>query len=121
MVETAIYAQWLHRETQIPWYARWDKGEIDMVPLNEKTLKPMWAVEIKWSNKCCEDNTELKNLLSFSTKNKLKEVFITTLDKYEVREVNGITINFIPSAVYAFNVGNSTLAKKYYHIISGNH
>ncbi|MDO3624660.1 hypothetical protein Q3A68_00535 [Mucilaginibacter sp. BT774] len=34
-----------------PWYARWKDGEVDLVGLDDKKLKPKWAVEIKWSNR----------------------------------------------------------------------
>lgn len=35
LVENAIFSQWLHRKNRVPCYARWNKGEIDMVgPLN---------------------------------------------------------------------------------------
>jgi hypothetical protein len=51
MVETAIYAQWLHRDWFTPYYARWQKGEVDMIKLDDKNFKPQWAVEIKWSNR----------------------------------------------------------------------
>ena len=51
MVETAIFSQWMHRTWFTPRYARWRNGEVDMIGLSDKTLKPIWALEIKWTNR----------------------------------------------------------------------
>lgn len=44
IVETAIYAQWMHRENTRLHYARWkmgrNEGEVDMVMLDDGSLKP---------------------------------------------------------------------------------
>ncbi|MCG8310239.1 MAG: DUF4143 domain-containing protein [Cytophagales bacterium] len=47
LTETAIFSQWMHRQTFTPYYARWSNGEIDMVGINRKDLKPAWVLEIK--------------------------------------------------------------------------
>jgi predicted AAA+ superfamily ATPase len=112
VVETAIYAQWMHREWFTPWYARWNKGEVDMVGLDDKKLKPQWALEIKWSNRFFNYPRELKSLLAFCKKNKLKSAMVTTLDKEGKKEIDGITLYFVPASVYAYVVGNNTLEKK---------
>ncbi|HTB32570.1 MAG TPA: ATP-binding protein, partial [Bacteroidia bacterium] len=52
MTETAIFSQSLMQEDyQSLYYARWQDGEIDMVILNNKGLKPDGLIEIKWSNR----------------------------------------------------------------------
>ena len=116
MVETAIYAQWLHRDWFTPWYARWSvgqfQGEVDMVGLDDKKLKPLWAIEIKWSNRYFENPSELKSLLQFCDKNKLNSAIITTIDKEGTLEKNGIILNFIPAAMYSYVVGVKTLEQK---------
>lgn len=112
MVETAIYAQWLHRDWFIPYYARWNKGEVDMVGLDDKTQAPRWAVEIKWGNKCFENPGELRALLQFLRDNDLKSAMVTTLDKEGMKEVDGIRLQFVPAAVYAYTVGRNTLQQK---------
>lgn len=113
MVETAVFAQWLHRISFTPWYARWNNGEVDIVGLDEKTLKPNWAVEIKWSNRAFENPyEELKSLIFFCRKNKLKEAIVTTIDKEGSKEVEGIEIKFIPSAMYTYIVGFNSMEYK---------
>ena len=112
MVETAIYAQWMHREWFTPFYARWNNGEVDMVGLDEKKLKPIWALEIKWSNRFYEEPGELKSLLQFCENNKLNSALITTIDIEGVREQKGIQLNFVPASIYAYVVGNNMLEQK---------
>ncbi|HWV29169.1 MAG TPA: ATP-binding protein [Dyadobacter sp.] len=113
MVETAIFSQWTHRYWFTPWYARWTsgrtQGEVDMVGLDNKSLKPAWAVEVKWSNRYYERPEELKSLLQFCEKNNLKSALVTTIDKEGTIEKNGITLNFVPSSIYAYIVGVNTL------------
>jgi predicted AAA+ superfamily ATPase len=117
MVETAIFSQWLHRESSIPYYARWKDGEVDMVNLSEKYLKPTWAGEIKWSNASFTHPSEIKNLISFCQKNNLQNAIATTIDIFDQKEIGGVIINFIPSAVYAFNVGLTTISHQYSKMI----
>ncbi len=112
MVETAIFSQWMHREWFTPYYARWDKGEVDMVGLDEKKFKPQWALEIKWSNRYFEEPGELKPLLQFCENNKLNSALITTIDIEGVRVQRGIKLNFVPASIYAYVVGHNTLEQK---------
>ncbi|MBI2420245.1 MAG: ATP-binding protein [Ignavibacteriales bacterium] len=116
MVETAIYAQWFHRDWFTPWYARWNtgrvQGEVDMVGLDEKKLKPLWALEIKWSNRYYEKPSELKSLLQFCQKNNLNSALVTTYDKDGTVIYNGIHLTFVPSALYAYTIGANTIKQK---------
>jgi len=117
MVETAIYAQWLHRDWFVPYYARWNKGEVDMVGLDDKTQAPKWAVEIKWSNRCFDNPGDMKALLQFLRDNNLRSAMVTTLDKEGVKEIEGIRLQFVPAAVYAYTVGRNTLIQKQRRIV----
>jgi uncharacterized protein len=116
MIETAIYAQWLHREWFTPWYARWSlgryQGEVDMVGLDDKTFKPLWAIEIKWSNRYFDKPEELKSLIQFCEKNRLKSALITSIDKEGVLKYKDVELNFYPSAMYAYAVGANTIEQK---------
>jgi predicted AAA+ superfamily ATPase len=112
MVETAVYAQWMHREWFTPYYARWQKGEVDMVKLDDKNFHPQWVVEIKWSNRFFEKPGELKPLIQFLKDNDLKTAMITTIDREGSKETEGLKLIFVPAAVYAFTVGRNTLIQK---------
>ena len=111
MVETAIFAQWMHRDWFTPWYARWSNGEVDMVGLSER-LKPKWALEIKWSDRYFEKPGELKSLIKFCKENNLQSPVVTSITKEGNIEFNGINLQFIPSSSYAYTVGKKTLEMK---------
>jgi len=116
MVETAIYSQWLHRDWFVPWYARWRTGEVDMVGLSPENLKPVWALEIKWTNRYYEKPSELKSLIHFCKQNKLETALVTTIDKEGIVETDGIRIQFVPASTYAYTIGINTLDRKKYYI-----
>lgn len=116
MVETAIFAQWLHRDWFTPWYARWTTGrfhgEVDMVSLDRKTLKPLWALEIKWTNRFADHPNELKGLAQFCKKNGLTSALVTTIDKEVTKKYQDIDLTFVPAAVYCYVVGVNTITQK---------
>lgn len=111
MVETAIFAQWMHRDRFTPWYARWTNGEVDLVGL-DKTLQANWALEIKWSNRYYDKPGQLKSLYKFCNENGLNSPIVTTIDKEGTKEHNGLNIQFFPAASYAYTVGRRTLDHK---------
>ena len=111
MVETAIFAQWMHRDWFTPWYARWSNGEVDMVGLNE-TLKPIWALEIKWSDRYFNKPKELKSLIKFCAENKIFNPIVTTINKEGEKQIGELNIQYIPSSSYAYTVGKNTLDMK---------
>jgi uncharacterized protein len=116
LVETAIYAQWMHRENIRLHYARWkmgrQEGEVDMVKLDEGSLKPSWMLEIKWSNRYVEKPGELKSVFAFCENNKLNAALITTIDKQVQIHLKGIELSFYPAALYAYIAGANTLTKQ---------
>lgn len=109
IVETAIFSQWMQRTSFTPYYARWKNGEVDLVNISRKTNRPDWAVEIKWSNRYFKSLNELKSLASFCEENKLKQALVTSIDKSGVKEYKNLLIQYLPAAVYAYNVGKNTL------------
>jgi hypothetical protein len=109
MTETAIFAQWMHRTSFTPCYARWNNGEVDMVSLSGKTLQPVWALEIKWSDRYVSQTNELKSLLKFCKENNLSRALVTTISLQELKIYDGITFYFIPASAYAFTIGANTL------------
>lgn len=112
MVETAIFAQWMHRDWFTPWYARWTNGEVDMVGLSDATLKPIWALEIKWTNRYFDKPNELKSLYKFCTESKLNDPIVTSIDKEGSKVYKELNIQFLPASAYAYTIGRNTLEKK---------
>ena len=111
MVETAIFSQWMHREWFIPWYARWSNGEVDMVGLGD-TLKPIWALEIKWSDRYYDKPRELKSLIKFCHKNDIKTPIVTTIKREGEINYSNIHFQFLPAASYAYTVGKNSFNMK---------
>lgn len=116
MVETAVFAQWLHRDWFTPYYARWNQGkfqgEVDMVGLDEAMLKPQWALEVKWSNRYLKHPNELKSIVQFCQKNNLSSALVTSRDVEGRVQYEGIDIHFYPAAIYSYVVGANTQRKK---------
>ena len=116
MVETAILSQWMHRENLDLTYARWKEGrfegEVDLVLVDDKKFKPLWGVEIKWSNRFHDMPQDLKSLIHFCKANKLSSALVTTVDKLGTKEVSDLNFTFVPASVYAYNIGETTLRIK---------
>lgn len=116
LVETAVLSQWMHREKLDLTYARWkdgrSEGEVDMVLLDDKKFKPVWGVEIKWSNRYFEKPQELKSLIQFCKANGFGKALITSLDQSGIKEIEALIFTFLPAAVYTYNIGNVTLKMK---------
>lgn len=116
MVETAIFSQWMHRENLELKYARWkmgrSEGEVDMVLIDNKSFKPQWCVEIKWSNRYFDKPHELNSLLHFCNQNNFTSTLVTTIDQTGNKTLGNLNITFVPAAIYAFNIGVVTLLQK---------
>ena len=115
MVETAIYAQWIPRNTNIS-YANWNegkkKGEIDIVGIDDARQKPDWAVEVKWTDKPFHNPTEeLKSLEYYMKTNGLSFALVTTVTETGMKKMSYGSLQFIPAACYAYTVGENTLKK----------
>ncbi len=116
MVETAVLSQWMHREKLDLTYARWkegrNEGEVDLVLVDNKKYKPVWGVEIKWSNRYFEKPQELKSLIKFCKANDFQNALVTTIDQTGVKKIDGLQFSFLPASVYSYNIGEITLKMK---------
>ena len=111
MVETAIVAQWLHRGNLPLHFAAWPGGEVDLVMVRPNQ-KPNWAIEVKWSNQYIKSPGKLKSLLKYCKENDLKRAWVTSIDKFERVEIQGIELMFYPAASYCFSVGKISLEER---------
>ncbi|MGD0010646.1 MAG: ATP-binding protein [Terriglobia bacterium] len=110
LAETSIFSQWFHSDTTL-YYARWHDGEVDMLYLSPQQ-KVAWAVEVKWSDRYCDNPDELKSLLSFCQANGLKRVFVTSKTKTLTCNVGNIQIEFLPASTYCYTVGYNVIHGK---------
>ncbi|ELR70182.1 ATPase (AAA+ superfamily) [Fulvivirga imtechensis AK7] len=104
LVETTVYAQYLHREHEFLRYANWKKGtnegEVDLIQISANFQKVYWALEVKWS-----DNPRPGKLEYFMKKNKLDKGIITSKTKFQ--DLSNLLI--VPNSIYAYVVGKNAL------------
>jgi predicted AAA+ superfamily ATPase len=116
MVETAILSQWMHRENLDLTYARWkdgrNEGEVDLVLVDDKKYKPVWGVEIKWSNRYFDKPQELKSLIQFCKTNSFTEALVTSIDQLGNKKIGDTAFSFLPASIYTYNIGDITLKMK---------
>jgi uncharacterized protein len=116
MVETAVLSQWMHREKLDLTYAHWkegrNEGEVDLVLVDDKKYKPLWGVEIKWSNRYVEKPKELKSLIHFCKHNHFQNALVTSIDLIGTKQIEDLFFSFIPASIYSYNIGDITLKMK---------
>lgn len=112
LTETAIFSQWQHSKSAKLFYARWNRGEVDIVYLDDVGQRPDWAVEVKWSDRPYTIHSELDNCVEFVANHPALEqpILVTsrTIDDGGV-EYRGVKFQFLPASVYAYMLGISIL------------
>jgi uncharacterized protein len=114
LTETALFSQWLHSQIidQI-YYARWKKGEVDLVYLSSSSQKPEWCVEVKWSDRIVNNVGELEALVEFCQNNILSQSpLVTTKTITDQVSIKGVMVRFKPIAEYVYTVGKNLLKNK---------
>ena len=111
LAETAVFSQYFHDEGAQLHYSRWKKGEVDIVRLNA-AQKPVWAVEVKWSDRFPTRAGELGALVAFSRANGLSQAWVTTRTIRSEAIESGITLNFIPTSELCYTVGHNIIHGK---------
>lgn len=115
LTETAVYSQWLHNAAYVEslYYARWAKGEVDFVSLDQAGQRPRFAVEVKWSDRAFEDSKEIKGIIEFAKRHSLKRApLVTTYSKAGLNDMSGITVEFIPSSLHCYTIAKNTLERR---------
>ena len=116
MVETTIFAQWIQRPGSQVYYSNWklgrNNGEVDLVGLDLATQKPLWAVEIKWTDRFYEKPEELESLRTFMQNNHLEMAVVTSKTAEGEKDYSAGKLLFIPSALYAYTVGENTFKQQ---------
>lgn len=114
LAETALFAQWFHSPEFIEHihYARWPQGEIDMVALHNKTQKPAWCVEVKWSDRPASDPRICKHLAAFCCNHQLKGPLVTTRTAEGKVKCGDFFIRLYPTSLQVYAVGCNLLETK---------
>jgi hypothetical protein len=114
LAETGVFSQWFHGASQVQnvRYARWNSGEVDLVGVNHSTMKPTWAVEVKWSDRYVERPEELRSVIAFCNANKIHSARITSRTKHANMIIEGVTLRFQPTSLYCYVVGLNIIRGK---------
>ena len=113
LAETGAFSQWFHSDTLDDLkYARWHGGEIDLVALGGGRQKPMWAVEVKWSDRFADKPGELTSVFEFCAAHSLKHVLITSKSRSAVVRTPKVTMKFLPVSLYCYTVGYNLIRGK---------
>ena len=108
LVETAVFAQYLHREHQYLRYASWNRngkaGEVDLIQLSPNFRKAYRALEVKWS-----DSLKSDKLKHFMLKNSIQKGIITS--KRTFNDSDDLLV--VPNSIYAYVVGKNALDDQY--------
>lgn len=108
LTETAIYSQWQHNKAVDLYYARWDSGEIDIVYLDSTSQTPLWAVEVKWSDRPYKSRDELDNCVEFFRRNpNISDAILVTSRTITDAETwyKDVRFRFCPASIYAYTLG----------------
>jgi len=114
LAETAIYSQLFHGDiSEQIYYARWKKGEVDMVMLNPQTQKPKWCIEVKWSDRIASNPGELEGLMQFIGDNNLRvDTKVTTKTHSSLLALRSASIRFVPTSIETYSLAKNILENK---------
>jgi hypothetical protein len=114
LVETGVFSQWFHSAHSQLYYARWSggAGEVDLVRLGPNSQQPRWAVEVKWSDRCLDDASELSSLKRFLAFHPRCTAYVSTRTVSGTLDLAGCEVGLIPSAVYCYYVGWNVIRMK---------
>jgi hypothetical protein len=111
LTETAVVSQWLHNASYVEslYYARWPRGEVDLVSLDPAGQRPRLAVEVKWSDRAFDDPMEIKGLIEFARRHSLRLPLVTTVSRTGMRQFGDVSVEFVPASLHCYIVARNTL------------
>jgi uncharacterized protein len=112
LAETAVFSQWFHSPKSAPLhYARWPDGEIDLVSLDGPEQLPDWFTEVKWSDRHLTQRESWQGIGKFIAAHgkSLRTGTVTSRSVFESRNIGGLEIRVMPTAIYAWMVGRNSL------------
>jgi predicted AAA+ superfamily ATPase len=111
LAETAVLSQYFHDEAADLFYSRWKKGEVDLVRLSA-AQRPIWAVEVKWSDRFATRPSDLHGLLDFCRRNGLSQGWATTRTIRSSATHGDVAIQFVPTSELCYTVGHNIIHGK---------
>ena len=116
LVETAIFSQMLHSPTTDRiFYARWDKGEIDLVIMVDE--KPFACIEVKWSDAHVNNPSKLGEFKAFINNfnvavNNVTTRTVTASIIIKPFRTDATQIFFTPASLQCYSFGKNILNLK---------
>lgn len=109
LVETALVTQYLHAPMfRDLCFARWSKGEVDLVRLHPARQRPVWAVEVKWSDGAHRSGKSWSPLRELGARSELRGICMTSRtvrDTLSPFEGAGSPRQVVPVSWLAYAVG----------------
>ncbi len=112
LTETAIFSQWLHNASFVDtlYYARWARGEVDLLSLDTARQRPQFAIEVKWSDRAGENPKEIRGLIEFARRHPLPRLpLLTTISTAGVRYFGDVAVELEPASLHGYTVAKNTL------------
>lgn len=111
LCETAVYSQWLHSEAiNDLYYARWKRGEVDIVHLARDDQRPVWALEVKWSDRGQHKDDLASHIATFCATNEIEHSAVMTTKTWRgERMIKGIPVRFRPTSEVVYTLGKNLL------------
>ncbi len=111
MAETALVTQYLHAPVfRNLAFARWKRGEVDLVRMDAARQKPEWALDVKWSDTATRA-ADWKPLLDLAGQHGLQRVVMTSRTVSATMQRQGIECVARPLAALAFKIGRLAAAR----------
>ena len=113
LAETAVFAQWFQASVDLH-YARWRigqmEGEVDIVHL-DKRQKPVWCLDVKWSDRPGQHPEELTSLAEFAKRHADVQVVVTTrtLSRPLSQWPGPGSLNILPTGLYCCALGRDVI------------
>lgn len=113
LAESAILSQWAHSPARGNLkYARWEKGEIDLVNMQGADYSPAWAVEIKWSDAVDRPESRFAGLAAYIRSGRIASAQVTTKTVSGEIKIGGLRVPLTPSSLYCYRVGKNIAAAR---------
>jgi predicted AAA+ superfamily ATPase len=108
LAETAVLSQYFHDKSADLFYSRWKKGEVDLIRL-DAAQRPIWAVEVKWSDRFPSRPGDLHALIDFCRRNGLPQGWATTRTIRRTVAQGDMAIQFVPTSELCYTVGHNII------------
>lgn len=82
--------------------------EVDIVSVNQRTQKPDFAVEVKWSDRIVDTPDDLRGLREFAAKHPLihKPLLVTTRTRTDNTSQD---LHFLPTSLYCHSIARNLM------------